>query len=53
MKFAERAGKGRRTLYNYFGTKNDVYLAVIQEELEYMYESSKTLYKSRYHPPKN
>lgn len=38
---AERAGKGRRTLYNYFGTKNDVYLAVIQEELEYMYEKLK------------
>lgn len=38
---AERAEKGRRTLYNYFRTKNDVYLAVIQEELEQMYQKLK------------
>lgn len=35
---AERSGKGRRTLYNYFGTKGDVYLAVIHEELQVLYE---------------
>lgn len=35
---AVAAGKGRRTLYNYFGTKSDVYLAVIQGELQVLYE---------------
>lgn len=35
---AQAAGKGRRTLYNYFGTKSDVYLAVIQGELQVLYE---------------
>lgn len=35
---AKAAGKGRRTLYNYFGTKSDVYLAVIQGELQQLYE---------------
>lgn len=38
---AKRAGKGRRTLYNYFGTKSDVYLAVIKGELELLYEELK------------
>ncbi|TFH95802.1 TetR/AcrR family transcriptional regulator [Porphyromonas levii] len=38
---AVAAGKGRRTLYNYFGTKSDVYLAVIQEELQTLYEELK------------
>lgn len=38
---AKSAGKGRRTLYNYFGTKSDVYLAVIKGELELLYEELK------------
>lgn len=38
---AQAAGKGRRTLYNYFGTKSDVYLAVIQGELQVLYEELK------------
>lgn len=38
---AKAAGKGRRTLYNYFGTKSDVYLAVIKGELEQLYEELK------------
>lgn len=38
---AVAAGKGRRTLYNYFGTKSDVYLAVIQGELQILYEELK------------
>ena len=38
---AVAAGKGRRTLYNYFGTKSDVYLAVIQGELQVLYEELK------------
>ncbi|MDO5036543.1 MAG: TetR/AcrR family transcriptional regulator [Porphyromonas sp.] len=35
---AKRSGKGRRTLYNYFGAKEEVYLAVIHEELQQLYE---------------
>lgn len=31
---AEQASKGRRTLYTYFKSKDEVYLAVIQTELE-------------------
>lgn len=43
---AQRAGKGRRTLYNYFGTKSDVYLAVIKGELELLYgELKKFVYE--------
>lgn len=43
---AERSGKGRRTLYNYFATKDEVYLAVIDEELQLLYED---LYHFVYH----
>lgn len=39
---AKAAGKGRRTLYNYFGTKSDVYLAVIKGELEQLYQELRT-----------
>lgn len=35
---AEGAGKGRRTLYTYFTTKREVYLAVIQQEFQRLYE---------------
>lgn len=38
---AVAAGKGRRTLYNYFGTKGEVYLAVIKGELEILYNDLK------------
>lgn len=38
---AVAAGKGRRTLYNYFGTKGEVYLAVIKGELEILYQELK------------
>ena len=31
---AEASGKGRRTLYTYFKSKDDVYYAVIEAELE-------------------
>ena len=31
---AEASGKGRRTLYTYFSSKEDVYYAVIESELE-------------------
>jgi len=35
---AVASGKGRRTLYTYFGSKDDVYLAVIENELDLMVE---------------
>src|SRR5574344_959543 len=31
---AQVSGKGRRTLYTYFSSKEDIYFAVIQSELE-------------------
>ena len=34
---AEASGKGRRTLYTYFKSKDDVYYAVIEGELELIY----------------
>ncbi len=35
---AVASGKGRRTLYTYFGSKDEVYLAVIENELDLMVE---------------
>jgi len=35
---AVASGKGRRTLYTYFSSKDDVYLAVIENELDLMVE---------------
>ena len=35
---AGASGKGRRTLYTYFGSKDEVYLAVIENELDLMVE---------------
>lgn len=35
---AVASGKGRRTLYTYFGSKDEVYLAVIGNELDLMVE---------------
>lgn len=32
------SGKGRRTLYTYFNSKEEIYLAVIQTELDRLYE---------------
>ena len=34
---AVAANKGRRTLYTYFNSKDEIYLAVIQTELERLY----------------
>lgn len=39
---AEGAGKGRRTLYTYFSTKREVYLAVIQREFQHLFEELET-----------
>ena len=35
---AKEANKGRRTLYTYFNSKEEIYYAVIQTELERLYE---------------
>lgn len=35
---AAASGKGRRTLYTYFNSKEEIYLVVIQTELERLYE---------------
>ena len=35
---AVHSGKGRRTLYTYFNNKNEVYLAVIENELDILIE---------------
>ena len=35
---AVAANRGRRTLYTYFNSKEEIYLAVIQTELERLYE---------------
>ena len=34
---AQASKKGRRTLYTYFKSKNDVYLAVVESELDHLY----------------
>ncbi len=34
---AQASGKGRRTLYTYFKSKNEVYLAVVESELNRLY----------------
>lgn len=39
---ADAANKGRRTLYTYFKSKNDIYFAVIQKELDELYSSLET-----------
>ncbi len=35
---ANESGKGRRTLYTYFNSKEDIYLTIIEKELQYLYE---------------
>ena len=34
---AQASGKGRRTLYTYFKNKNEIYLAVVESELDQLY----------------
>jgi len=34
---ATESGKGRRTLYTYFNSKEELYLAIIEKELQYLY----------------
>lgn len=35
---AQASGKGRRTLYTYFKSKNEIYLAVVESELDKLYK---------------
>ena len=35
---AQASQKGRRTLYTYFKSKNDIYLAVVESELNQLYK---------------
>lgn len=42
---AESSGYGRRTLYTYFKNKKDIYKAVIESELEKLYNSLEDLIK--------
>ncbi len=35
---AVESGKGRRTLYTYFNSKEELYLAIIAKELQYLYD---------------
>ena len=35
---AQASRKGRRTLYTYFKSKNEIFLAVVQSELDQLYK---------------
>ena len=39
---AQASRKGRRTLYTYFKSKNEIYLAVVESELDQLYTVSNT-----------
>ena len=47
---AEASNKGRRTLYTYFKSKEDVYMAVVSQELELLTVRLKQLMKSKLSP---
>lgn len=47
---AEASGKGRRTLYTYFKSKEDVYMAVVSQELELLMVRLKQLMKTKLSP---
>ncbi len=47
---AEASGKGRRTLYTYFKSKEDVYFAVIESELERLSDKMDEVAEKRMRP---
>ena len=47
---AQASGKGRRTLYTYFKSKEDIYWAVIEEELDIMSERMNTVASQKMEP---
>ena len=42
---AKASQRGRRTLYTYFSSKNDIYKAVIESELNGLYKKLETVIK--------
>ena len=46
----EASNKGRRTLYTYFKSKEDVYMAVVSQELELLMVRLKQLMKTKLSP---
>ena len=46
---AQSSGKGRRTLYTYFKSKEDIYYAVIESELERLSDSWTRLPPNAFH----
>ena len=49
---AQASGKGRRTLYTYFKNKEDIYFAVIEEEMDRLSEKMK-LVSQKYMEPED
>lgn len=49
---AQASGKGRRTLYTYFKNKEDIYFAVIEEEMDRLSEQMK-LVSQKYMEPED
>ena len=47
---AAASGKGRRTLYTYFRNKEEIYYAVIADELERLSEKLVPLWRWMLHP---
>ena len=47
---AEAARKGRRTIYSYFKSKEDIYQAVIQKEIDILYNTLSTVVKENLSP---
>ncbi len=49
---AIESGKGRRTLYTYFNSKEELYLAIVEKELQYLYEKLSEIEKIDITPDK-
>lgn len=49
---AEASSKGRRTLYTYFKSKDEIYKAVIQEEVNLLYEQVEAVFDKNLSPQK-
>ncbi len=47
---AVESGKGRRTLYTYFNSKEELYLAIIAKELQYLYDKLIAIDKEQLSP---
>ena len=49
---AQASGKGRRTLYTYFSSKEEIYVAVIESELERLSERMESVARQEMSPEK-